>query len=55
MNHEKMQAETDVSAEKEQQELSAEDNIEKLGHRIDSSPFSEELKLFFLLLSKPCF
>lgn len=55
MNNEKMQTEIDVGAEKEQQELSAQDNIEKLGHRIDSSPFSEELKLFFLLLSKPCF
>ena len=55
MHNEKMQTEIDVGAEKEQQELSAEDNIEKLGHRIDSSPFSEELKLFFLLLSKPCF
>lgn len=35
MNHEKMQAETDVSAEKEQQELSAQDNIDTLLTRIN--------------------
>ena len=35
MNYEKMQAETDVGAEKEQQELSAQDNIDTLLTRIN--------------------
>lgn len=37
MNHEKMQTETDVSAEKEQQGLSAQDNIDTLLTQINNT------------------
>lgn len=55
MNYEKMQAETDVRAEKEQQELSAHSRLSEFVKEIDSSLFRDELRVFFLLLSEPDF
>lgn len=55
MNNEKMQTEIDVGAEKEQQELSAHPRLSELVKEIDSSPFRNELRAFFFLLSEPDF
>lgn len=39
----------------EQAELPAYSNIEKISNEIDASPFRDELRAFFLLLSEPGF